>query len=71
MTCLSIFADFQNSGVNVQKLFFNLLIPPKDLMDLSAILSDHSQTSRISLGVFFIIFITFCVDRWQRNMLKC
>ena len=65
----SILTDFQNSGVNVQKLCFYLLIPSKDPLDRFAILSYHSQTSRISLGVFNI-FITFCVDRWQRNMLK-
>ena len=70
MTYFSILADFQNSGANVQKLNFYLLIPSKDLLDQSAILSDHSQTSRISLGVFNIS-ITFCVDRWQRKMLKC
>ena len=70
MTYFSILADFQNSGANVQKLCFYLLISPKDLLDRSAILSDHSQTSRISLGVLNI-FITFCVDGWQRKMLKC
>ena len=72
MTFFSILAEIQISGANVQKLCFYLLIPPKDLLDLSgsAILSVHSQTSRISLGVFNI-FITFCVDHWQRNMLKC
>ena len=69
MTYFSIIADFQNSGANVQKLCFYLLIPPKDLLDSFEILSDHSQTSRISLGVFNI-FVTFCVDHWQRNMLK-
>ena len=69
MPYFSILADFQNSGANVQKLCFYLLIPTKDLLDRSAILSDHSQTSRISLGVF-IIFITFCVDNWERKMLK-
>ena len=70
MTYFSIFADFQNSGANVQNLCFYLLIPQKDLLIRFAILSDHSQTSRLSLGVFNI-FITFCVDPWQRKMLKC
>ena len=69
MTYFSILADFQNSGANVQKLCFYLLIALKDLLDRFAILSDHSQTSRISLGVFNI-FITFCVDRWQLKMLE-
>ena len=64
-----ILADFQNSGANVQKLCFYFLIPLKELLDRFEILSDHSQTSRISLGVFNI-FITFCVDRWQRKNVK-
>ena len=57
MTYCSILADFQNSVANVQKLCFYLLIPPKDLLDRFEILSDHSQTSRISLGVFNIFNI--------------
>ena len=57
VTYFSILADFQNSVANVQKLCFYLLIPPKDLLDRFEILSDHSQTSRISLGVFNIFNI--------------
>ena len=69
MTYFSILTDFQDSGASVRNPCFHLLIFSKVFLNRSSTLSDHSQTSRISFRVFNI-FITFCVDRWQRKMLK-
>ena len=69
VTYFGILADFQDSGASVRKPCFHLLIFSKIFLNRSALLSDHSQTSRIIFRVFDI-FITFCVDRWQHKMLK-
>ena len=75
MTYFSILADFQNSGANVQKLCFYLLIHSKDLLDRSAVLSDNSQISSITLELLAtqnvkMLKLFFCLAGSTQNVIK-